>query len=417
MSPSPTVPSEPPTHQRLARRRIVLGVTGSVAAYKAAALARLLLKDGAEVTPVLTASARRFVGDATLGGLTGKPVLEDMFDPRVGGEAHVTLAAASDAIVIAPATADLIARLAGGRADDLLTATVLSAECPVLIAPAMHPRMWSHPATQRNVSTLIRDGRVTLAGPVTGEVASGDTGLGRMLEPEEILEAVIQRLGPRDLAGHHVVVTAGPTVEDLDAVRFISNRSSGKMGFAIAERAAARGARVTLIAGPTSLTSSPGIARVDVRSALEMRDALHRVLGADLLGAEALVMAAAVGDYRPESRHPEKLKRGTSGLTLTLVQNPDLLEEIGRLRTTTTPVLIGFAVETGTDEEILRYAEDKLTRKRADVIIANHANDAMGRDDNRITIVEASGATGLPSMHKAFVADRILDWLARRLAG
>jgi phosphopantothenoylcysteine decarboxylase/phosphopantothenate--cysteine ligase len=373
------------------------------------------LAAGARVQPILTRSGARFVGAATLGGLAGRPVLTEMFDPSHGGERHVELARESDAMVVVPATADFLARLATGRADDLLTATVLCARGPVLVAPAMHPTMWHHPATTRNVATLAADGRVRLVGPVSGEVASGDTGLGRMAEPEDIVAAVIRSLAGGDLAGRHVVVSAGPTLEDIDAVRFIGNRSSGKMGFAIAAAAERRGARVTLVTGPVQLETPAGVHRVDVRSALQMQAALDDALGEDLALADALVMSAAVGDYRAAHTHEQKLKRGVDDLSIDLVQNPDVVAEIGKRRTGPRPVLVGFAVETGTDEAIIQYARDKLSKKRVDVVVANHAGESMGRDDNRVTLVEADRTTTLPTMHKSEVAERIVDLLASRL--
>ena len=399
----------------LTGRRITVGITGSIAAYKAVVLVRLLSKAGARVQVVMTRSSREFVGESTLSGLTGRAVLTDMFDRARGGELHVELARESDLIVVAPATADSLARLANGRADDLLAATVLCARCPVLVAPAMHPSMWAHPATARNVSLLAQAG-VEILGPVEGEVASGETGLGRMLEPEELARRVRDRLAGGDLKGFRLIVTAGPTVEDLDPVRFISNRSSGKMGFALAERAARRGAAVTLIAGPVALGTPSGVRRVDVRSAVEMKEALFAALGPNLSAADALLMCAAVGDYRAARVATEKLKRGEGGASLELAQNPDILSEVGRARKGARPVLVGFAVETGTDGEIVLRARQKLRKKGVDVVIANHAAESMGRDDNRVLVVGPTEAETLPPMPKSEVAERIVDWLARRLA-
>ena len=400
--------------------RILLVVTGSIAAYKAVLLTRRLLGTGADVRVAMTRSAHRFVGSATFAGLTGQRVLDDHAAEGAPGELHVELAGWADLVLVVPATADLIARMAAGRADDLVTATLLCATCPVLLAPAMHPAMWSHPATQRNVAQLGGDGRVALCGPVNGEVASGERGVGRMAEPEEILAAALATLGQRDLAGQRIVVSAGPTVEDLDPVRFIGNRSSGKMGFAIAARAAARGARVTLVAGPVALPTPARVERVDVRSALEMQTALDAALGAELDRADVLVMAAAVGDYRPAERRVGKVKRSSESadgsLSLTLIQNPDILAALGSRRRGQRPVLVGFAVETGSDEDVTAYARRKLGSKRVDVVVANHAADSLGRDDNRVTLVHAEGARPLPVMSKLALADRLLDWIAARLA-
>lgn len=396
---------------------IVLAVSGSIAAYKAPIVARALLASGAKVIPILTRAAREFLGAQTLSGLTGEPALGEMFDADRPGEVHIDLANRADAIVVVPATADLLARLAAGRADDLTTALVLSARCPVLVAPAMHPRMWAHAATQRNVSALRDDANVHFVGPIDGEVASGERGVGRMADPEEIARAVLDAIAtPRDLAGSRIVVTAGPTVEDIDPVRFVSNRSTGKMGFAIAERAARRGAQVTLIAGPVALATPAGVRRVDVRSALSMLSALDDALGADLAGADALVMTAAVGDYRPKATADTKLKRSEESLVLELVPNPDLIATIGARRgDRAAPVLVAFAVETADDAGIVALARAKLEKKRVDLVVANHAGDSFGKDDNRVTIVERGTHEALPTQSKKSVADRLLDRLRARL--
>jgi phosphopantothenoylcysteine decarboxylase/phosphopantothenate--cysteine ligase len=364
---------------------------------------------------VFTASASRFVGEATFSGLTGNAVASDMFDRGTPGELHVELARQSDLVLVVPATADVLARFADGRADDLVTATVLCATCPVMVVPAMHPSMWSHPATQRNVARLETDGRVERVGPVYGEVASGERGVGRMAEPEEIVFAVIRKLTVGDLAGRHIVVTAGPTAEDVDPVRFLTNRSSGKMGFAIAERAAARGARVTLIAGPVSLPTPYGVTRVDVRSAVAMRGAVWQALGPDLSHADALVMAAAVGDYRPSETHASKLKRESARRQIELVQNPDILAEIGEARKKREPVLVGFAVETEGDSALVASARKKLEEKQCDVVVANLAADAFGKDENRALLVSGSDVDTVGLVSKFELADHILDWLGKRL--
>jgi phosphopantothenoylcysteine decarboxylase/phosphopantothenate--cysteine ligase len=418
-------------------RTIVLCVTGSIAAYKAVLLARLLVQSGAKVVPVMTASATKFMGPSTLAGLCGESVRIDMFDPASPGEMHVDLAARADATLVVPATADVLARFAEGRADDLVTALVLCARSHVLAAPAMHPRMWEHPATQRNVEELARLGRVTLIGPVEGPVASGESGLGRMAEPEAIVDALVDQLrggstaaatgtttatakeNDPDLLGARVVVTAGPTVEDLDPVRFLGNRSSGKMGFAVAQRASERGARVTLITGPVSLATPRGVARIDVRSALEMQRALALVLGKDLGDADALVMAAAVADYRPRAASPTKLKKTGEDLLLDLVSNPDLLADIGARRTGNRPFLVGFALETATGDSLAALARQKLQQKRVDLVVANSAAAALSRDDNRATLVTMDRAEALGAMPKSALADVILDRVrdARATAG
>ena len=406
------------TPRSLAGKTIALCVTGSIAAYKSVETARLLIKAGAKVLPLMTTSAQRFVGPVTLAGITGEPVATDMWDPAFPGEMHVTIAARADAIVIVPATADLLARLAHGRGDDLVTATVLCARGPVFAAPAMHPRMWTHPATQENVAALARQGRVTLIGPVSGPVASGETGLGRMEEPAGIVEAVARALARGgDLAGRRIVVTAGPTYEAIDPVRYLGNRSSGKMGFAIAARAAARGADVTVVTGPVSLPTPAGVRRIDIESATELGAALDRVLGQDLGGADALVMAAAVADFRAAETSATKIKKGkdADAPTLALTRNADILAGLGARRLAPTPLLVGFALETGDDAAVLAYAKDKLMRKKVDLVIANAAHQSLGQQTNRIAIVSAEGSTPFESGTKEAVADRILDAIAKRL--
>lgn len=326
-----------------------------------------------------------------------------MFDPP--GEAHVALGAEADAVVVAPATADVLARLAHGRADDLVAALVLCAKGRVLAAPAMHPRMWTHPATQRNVAELERLGRVELVGPATGAVASGDQGPGRMAEPEAIVAAVVLALTPKDLAGVRVVVTAGPTLEDMDPVRFLANRSSGKMGFAVAERAAARGASVVLVAGPVALPTPPRVTRVDVRSALEMRAALATAVA----DADAVVMAAAVADYRFSDVKTAKVKKAGEKASFELTRNPDLLAELGAARKGPRPVLVGFALETGARAEIVAEARRKLRDKRVDVVVANDARVAFGGAESELSFVTENRDDRLPRASKLELADALLD--------
>ena len=396
-------------HGPLSGRTVALGVTGSIAAYKAVEVARLLVKAGARVLPVMTASATRFVGAVTLAGISGEAVATDMWDASFAGEMHVRIAERADLVAIVPATADVLARLAHGRADDLVTALALCARGPVLAAPAMHPRMWEHPATQANVAALAAQKRVTLVGPVSGEVASGDVGMGRMVEPEAIVAAIATLLSPRDLAGLRFVVTAGPTLEDVDPVRFLGNRSSGRMGFAIAERAAARGADVTLVAGPVALATPHGVRRVDVRSAVAMRAALWQALGLDLSRADALLMAAAVADHRPAEPSASKVKKSADRLAIELVKNPDLLAEVGAARAGKKPVLVGFAVETERGDALVAYGRRKLFEKKVDLVVANEASDSFGRDDNRATLVSRDAAEPLPTLTKSSLADLLLD--------
>jgi phosphopantothenoylcysteine decarboxylase / phosphopantothenate---cysteine ligase len=424
--PKPTLPrrtkasgSQPPQESsnagRLRGKRITLCVTGSVAAYKAVLLLRALKQEGAELEIILSKGGAEFVGAATFAGLTGRAPHTAMFAEHPGGELHVELAQKSDLLLVAPATADVLARLAQGRADDLLTATALCARCPVLVAPAMHPSMWSHPATQRNVQTLVADQRIGFVGPVEGEVASGDVGVGRMAEPDTILSFVVAQLTSGTLRGRHIVVSAGPTAEDIDPVRFISNRSSGKMGFALAERAAAHGAKVTLVAGPVSLPTPAGVTRVDVRSALAMRGAIWQALKPDLSGADALIMTAAVADYRPAETHASKLKRGVDSIGLELVPNTDLLAELGAARKAELPVLVGFALETEEGERLVAAARGKLAKKRVDLVVANHPDTSIGRESISGSLVGVREAEAFGPVSKRDAADRILDFVAAEL--
>lgn len=391
---------------------VALAVTGSIAAYKAVEVARLLVKSGHRVLPLMTASATRFVGPVTLSGICGEPVATDMWDPTYPGELHVAIADRADILAIVPATADILARLAQGRADDLVTATALCARGPVLVAPAMHPRMWNHPATQQNLAALARLGRTHVVGPVFGPVASGDVGMGRLEEPAAIAAAIQELLaGPRDLGGRRIVVTAGPTFEPIDPVRFLGNRSSGKMGFALAARAAARGAHVILVAGPVSLGTPPGVERRDVQTAEEMRAELAVVLGPDLAGADALVMAAAVADFRPGTPSATKIKKDATAEppAIGLVRNPDLIAEIAGKRSGRLPVLVAFALETGSDAEVLAYATKKLGQKNVDLVVANAAHESLGHAENRVALVDGSGASPFVAASKDALADRILD--------
>jgi phosphopantothenoylcysteine decarboxylase/phosphopantothenate--cysteine ligase len=410
----------------LAGKTVVLAVTGGIAAYKAVEVARLLKKLGARVVPILTKNATKFVGAVTFSGITGESVHEDLWDSGVAGELHVLLAAEADLIAVVPATADSIARMASGRCDDLLTATLLCTQRPVLVAPAMHPQMWKHPATAYNTN-LLRERGTLFIGPVDGPVASGESGLGRMAEPSEIA-ATIQKLllglpSParsgsaaatehRDLVGKHVVVTAGPTHEPIDPVRFLGNLSSGKMGFAIAEAAARRGATVTLIAGPVHLPTPIGVRRCDVVTARELRDAVL----AERDTTDVLVMAAAVADFRPREAAAQKIKKSThddGAPVLELVRNPDILASVGAARTAEHPrptVLVGFALETGDDAAVIAYARDKIRRKKCDLIVANRADQSLGKDENRVFLVaDRRGDVPVIAGPKTLVASRLLD--------
>jgi len=400
-------------------KRILLGITGGISAYKACTLASHLTQAGALVDVVMTEAATRFVAPLTFQALTGRPVYADLWAAPGEGLpthiAHVGLAHAADLLVIAPATANTMAKLAQGVADNLLTTLALAASCPVLAAPAMDAGMWTHPATQANVATL-RERGVHFAGPAHGRMASGLEGEGRMMEPDEILghvRWVLGRNGP--LAGRRAVVTAGPTREPLDPVRFLSNPSSGRQGFALAQAALDRGAAVTLITGPTDLPTPVGAARVDVATAQEMHD---QVLSA-IEGADVLLMSAAVADYRPAAPAPQKIKKDAGDLVLRLARTPDVLSAVAvRWAETGTPRLaVGFAAES---QDVIENARAKLAAKNLDLIVANDvtAPDAgFAAETNRVVILgREGGVEELPLMSKAAVAEAILDRVATLLA-
>jgi phosphopantothenoylcysteine decarboxylase / phosphopantothenate---cysteine ligase len=383
---------------------IILGVTGGIAAYKAAYLARLLVRDGAEVHAVLSAGAEQLVGAATFAGITGQPARTRVWDDPED-IVHVRLARVADAVVVAPATAHLLAKAAAGLADDLLTNILLMARCPVVLAPAMHTEMWEHDATQSNAA-ILRDRGLELVGPASGELAGGDVGEGRMVEPEAILDAVRRVLGrTRQLVGLRVVVTAGPTREAIDPVRFITNRSSGRMGFALAAEAAVRGAEVDLVAGPVHLDTPAGVRRHDVTTASDMYDVTTK-LASD---ADVVVKAAAVTDFRPTGAADQKLKKGEGAPTIELTMNPDILAELGERRQGDRPVLVGFAAET-TDPE--GYGKRKLEEKKVDLVVVNDvsADDAgFEVETNRVVILRDGGRVDVPLSTKQDVARAVWD--------
>jgi phosphopantothenoylcysteine decarboxylase/phosphopantothenate--cysteine ligase len=388
----------------LSGKNVIVGMGGGIAAFKVVEVVRELGRRGARVRVAMTESAARFVGPITLTGLTGSPPVLDLWSPNYAGEVHVELAAWADAMVIAPATANLLARAAAGLADDPVLATFSCRDVPVLLAPAMHHRMWSAKATQRAVAHLVEDGAVFI-GPVHGTLASGESGMGRMSEPGEIVDALEALLGSarRDLVGKTVLVSAGPTVEDIDPVRFLSNRSTGRMGYAIAARAASRGARVLLVSGPVALAPPAGCERISVRSARQM----HEAIMSRRSDVDAIVMTAAVADYGVAQVSPQKLKK-TDKLTLELEKNPDILAELGERRTGKRPVLVGFALET---HDVIAYAQDKLKMKRVDLIVANHAQDGLEKATNVASFVHAGGVEEQGELQKSELADRIWDWV------
>ena len=390
--------------------RILLGISGGIAAYKAPALVRDLLSRKAEVVPILTTNAARFVSTTALGAVAGQRPRTDLWDAQAeAAMGHIELARWADAVLIAPATANIIARLAAGIADDLLTTACLATTAPVFVAPAMNVRMWEHIATQRNVDRLRADG-VTILGPGEGEQACGEVGPGRMLEPEEIAEAVTTAIGtPRCLSGVRVLVTAGPTREFLDPVRFISNRSSGRQGFAFAEAARNAGAEVTLVAGPVHLPTPAGIDRVDVVSAQEMKDAVTvRAPTSDIF-----VSVAAVADYRPNEVHEHKFKKSeqrSSEFRVALKENDDIVGSLAEVGPR--PFVVGFAAET---RNALGYAREKRRRKRMDAIVVNDVSDpAIGFDsgDNAVTLIHADGEVTLDKMPKRAIARCLVTEIA-----
>ena len=393
----------------MAGRRILLGVTGGIAAYKSAYLARLLRERGAEVQVVMTPAATRFVGPDTFSALTGKPVHSDIFE-RTDVVLHVRLAHEADAAVVAPATANMLAKLTWGIADDLLTSTLLEFGGPLVVAPAMHSGMHAHPATRGNLETL-RERGVVIVGPVEGPLAAGDQGMGRMAEPEDIATALEEALSSgRDLAGRRVLVTAGPTHEPIDAVRFLGNRSSGRMGWAIAEEAHRRGAAVTLVSGPTHLPDPEGIEVIRVETAEEMRDAvLSRFDEAD-----AVVKAAAVADFRPKEHVEGKIKKEGGTPDLHLEPTPDILRELGERKGDR--VLVGFAAET---DDLEGAARQKLREKRLDLIVVNQVGEpgtGFDSETNRAAILSAVGDdTPLREWTKRQLAAAICDRLAALL--
>ena len=389
--------------------RIVLGVCGSIAGYKAAELASKLTQAGAQVDVVLTDAAQKFVAPLTFRGLTGRPVFTDMYDPQSPlAEEHVALARAASAMIIAPASATTLARLAHGMADDMVALTALATAAPVLVAPAMDAQMWAHAATQANVA-LLRERGVIFVGPAEGRLASGHMGLGRLVETDAMLGALRQALGAHgDLAGRRIVVSAGGTPEPLDPVRFVGNRSSGKMGFAIAEAARDRGAHVTLVCGPVALATPYGVSRIDVETTADMAS----VVSGATAGCDALIMAAAPADFRPAAAAEQKIKRTDASLSIELVPNEDIIAGLrGEF------VKVGFAAET---EQLMANAQAKITKKGLDLIAANDVTAAQAgfaHDTNRVTLIGADGTIDeLPLLSKYEVGHRILDRVAAILA-
>ncbi len=391
-------------------KHLVLGITGGIAAYKAAELARLLVKQGITVQVVMTDAACQFITPITMQALSGRTVHTKMWDATIAnGMPHIELSREADAILVAPASADFMAKLVHGKADDLLSTLCLARACPLLVAPAMNKQMWESPATQRNVAQLLKDG-VMILGPDSGVQACGETGLGRMLEPEDLLAELLSSLNAelpaRPLTGKRILITAGPTIEKIDPVRAITNLSSGKMGYSIAEAAIEMGAEVTLVSGPTNL-KAPELAKVvAVESGAEMLNAVM----ANITNQDIFISVAAVADYRVANPSFEKIKKSNAALNIELVPNEDILAKVAALPNT--PFCVGFAAES---ENLLAYAEEKRKHKNIPLIVANLVSEALGADESTLTLLDDQGTHPLPKSSKARSARALLSHVAKML--
>lgn len=395
----------------LAGKKIVLGLTGGIACYKSAEFTRALIKAGASVNVVMTQGATQFVTPITMQGLSGNPVYSDQWDARVlNNMAHIALARDADAFVIAPCTANFMAKLAHGLADDLLSSLCLArpAHLPFMIAPAMNVEMWQKPAMQRNVAQLKVDG-VGILGPAAGEQACGDVGMGRMLEPQELLEEVVAALQPKVLAGKRVLITAGPTFEPIDPVRGITNLSSGKMGYAVARAAREAGADVVMVSGPTALTTPYGVRRIDVQTAQEM----HAAVMSQVDEQDMFIAVAAVADWRVANTSAQKLKKNASGGApeLQFEQNPDILAAVAALPKR--PYCVGFAAES---EELLKHGENKRKSKNIPLLVGNIGHETFGLDQNKLVLFDDKGHVELPQADKQSLARKLIANIAKRLA-
>ena len=389
-------------------KHIVLGISGGIAAYKSAELLRLLMKQGHSVQVVMTEAACHFISPTTLQALSGRPVYLDQWDERTPNNmAHINLGREADAIVVAPASADFIAKLAHGLADDLLSTLCLARNCPLLIAPAMNRGMWQNKATQRNIAMLSSDG-VAILGPDSGAQACGETGIGRMLEPLQLAEHISSSFQPKLFLGKKFLITAGPTYEAIDPVRGITNQSSGKMGYAIAKAAQESGAEVVLVSGPVSLATPINVKRIDVESAEQMRDAVMR----EVADCDIFIAVAAVADYRAANRSEQKIKKGNSVLTIELIANPDILAEVASLEHP--PYCVGFAAES---ENLAEYAEQKRRAKKLPLLVGNIAQNAIGQDENELVLFDDQGSYPLPRADKLTLARQLLQHIALRHIG
>jgi phosphopantothenoylcysteine decarboxylase / phosphopantothenate---cysteine ligase len=390
----------------LTGKRVLLGITGGIAAYKAAELVRVLARAGADVRVAMTAAACRFVTPVTFQALSGQPAWTDLWDDRVADNmGHIEHSRDRDVILVAPASADFMAKVAHGLADDLLSALCLARRCPLILAPAMNVEMWENAATQRNLELLRADG-VLIAGPAAGDQACGEVGMGRMLEAAEILAELARFFGPRPLMGKKVLVTAGPTEEPVDPVRVLTNTSSGKMGYAVARAAAEAGATVTLVSGPVALPAPPGVTRISVRTAQEMFDAVKSAVPA----SDVFVSVAAVADYRVKNRAAQKLKKGNGGMSLELEENPDILAWVAALPNP--PFCVGFAAES---ENLAQYATEKRRRKGVPLMAANLAQEALGAEENSITLYDERGEHPLGRAPKLELARKLIGHVAASL--
>src|SRR5512135_192376 len=389
-------------------KKILLGMTGGIAAYKAAELARYLMKAGADVRVAMSEAATHFVGPVSMQALTGQPVWTDLWDPRVPDNmGHIELSRDRELIVIAPASADFIAKAATGLADDLLSTLVLARRCPLMLAPAMNVEMWQNPATQRNVLTLRDDG-IAVVGPEAGDQACGETGMGRMLEPASLFEEIEAFFQPKVLAGKRVLVTAGPTQEPIDPVRVITNASSGKMGYAVARAAREAGAQVTLVSGPVALQAPAGVARVDVVTAQQMFEAVKAAMGA----CDVFISVAAVADYRVRNASQQKIKKGSARpASLALEENPDILAWVAARPKP--PFCVGFAAES---ENLAEHAMAKRAKKKLPLLAANLAQHALGAEENEITLFDDRGAHALGRAPKIELARKLILHIAGMLA-
>lgn len=392
-------------------KHLVLGITGGIAAYKAAELTRLLVKNGISVQVVMTDAAGHFITPVTMQALSGRPVHSKMWDASIpNGMPHIELSREADAILVAPASADFMAKVADGQADDLLSTLCLARDCPLLIAPAMNKQMWESPATQRNVAQLIKDG-IMILGPDTGEQACGEVGLGRMLEPEALFNELLRQLNAqipeRPLAGKRLLITAGPTIEQIDPVRAITNFSSGKMGYSIAEAAIEMGASVTLVSGPTHLSAPEAAQTIQVKSAEEMLTAVMTNIEAQ----DIFIAVAAVADYRPAKASEQKIKKTDKNLSIDFVPNEDILAKVAGLPKP--PFCVGFAAES---ENLLEYAEQKRQRKQIPLIAANIASEAMGADESSLILLDDAGSHPLAKTTKLKLARGLLSHVASMLS-